>query len=121
MQCFQGIESCSHIWVSSLVRRLLLCEELERSSCGSVLFHGYLPPPGIPSRKINNTTGPPTDIRMGQNESEMHGGGVQPTLAGTGEGTVRLGFPVDPRKVLIVAGHHNWIVAAYAHFAVCYR
>lgn len=31
---------------STLVRRLLLCEELERSSCGSVLFHGYLPPPG---------------------------------------------------------------------------
>lgn len=28
---------------------------------------------------------------------------------------------MDPRKVLIVAGHHNWIVAAYAHFAVCYR
>lgn len=28
------------------VRRLLLCEELDRSSCGSVLFHGYLPPPG---------------------------------------------------------------------------
>lgn len=46
---------------------------------------------GIPSRKINNTTGPLTDIRTGQNESEMHGGGVQPTLAGTGEGTVRLG------------------------------
>lgn len=46
---------------------------------------------GIPSRKINTTTGPPTDIRMGQTESEMHGGGVQPTLAGTGEGTVRLG------------------------------
>ncbi|KAM6280618.1 BTB/POZ domain-containing protein KCTD3 isoform 2-T2 [Porphyrio hochstetteri] len=62
--------------ITPLVRRLLLCEELERSSCGSVLFHGYLPPPG---------------------------------------------FPVDPRKVLIVAGHHNWIVAAYAHFAVCYR
>ena len=34
---------------------------------------------------------------------------------------VSTGFPVDPRKVLIVAGHHNWIVAAYAHFAVCYR
>ncbi|NXI45221.1 KCTD3 protein, partial [Galbula dea] len=109
--------------ITPLVRRLLLCEELERSSCGSVLFHGYLPPPGIPSRKINNTSGPPTDVRTGQNcsESEIHGGGVQPTLAGTGEGTVRLGFPVDPRKVLIVAGHHNWIVAAYAHFAVCYR
>uniref|UniRef100_A0A8C3KRI3 BTB/POZ domain-containing protein KCTD3 n=1 Tax=Calidris pygmaea TaxID=425635 RepID=A0A8C3KRI3_9CHAR len=68
--------------ITPLVRRLLLCEELERSSCGSVLFHGYLPPPAL---------------------------------------LLFLGFPVDPRKVLIVAGHHNWIVAAYAHFAVCYR
>lgn len=109
--------------ITPLVRRLLLCEELERSSCGSVLFHGYLPPPGIPCRKINTTAGPCIDVRTGQNysEGEVRGGSVQPTLAGTGEGTVRLGFPVDPRKVLIVAGHHNWIVAAYAHFAVCYR
>uniref|UniRef100_A0AAR2IX32 Potassium channel tetramerisation-type BTB domain-containing protein n=1 Tax=Pygocentrus nattereri TaxID=42514 RepID=A0AAR2IX32_PYGNA len=66
--------------ITPIVRRLLLCEELERSSCGSVLFHGYLPPPGTMS-----------------------------------------GSPVDPRKVLIVAGHHNWIVAAYAHFVICYR
>ncbi|KFV20776.1 BTB/POZ domain-containing protein KCTD3, partial [Tauraco erythrolophus] len=79
--------------ITPLVRRLLLCEELERSSCGSVLFHGYLPPPGIPNRKINNTGGPPADVRTGQNcsEGEIHGGGVQPTLAGTGESTVRLG------------------------------
>lgn len=34
---------------------------------------------------------------------------------------VTVGSPVDPRKVLIVAGHHNWIVAAYAHFVICYR
>ncbi|KAF6073360.1 potassium channel tetramerization domain containing 3 [Phyllostomus discolor] len=109
--------------ITPLVRRLLLCEELERSSCGSVLFHGYLPPPGIPSRKINNATRPPADPRSGLNsaEGETRGNGAQPVLSGSGEETVRLGFPVDPRKVLIVAGHHNWIVAAYAHFAVCYR
>uniref|UniRef100_A0ABI7W278 BTB domain-containing protein n=1 Tax=Felis catus TaxID=9685 RepID=A0ABI7W278_FELCA len=109
--------------ITPLVRRLLLCEELERSSCGSVLFHGYLPPPGIPSRKINNTTRSSAGSRNGLNstESEARGNGTQPALSGTGEETVRLGFPVDPRKVLIVAGHHNWIVAAYAHFAVCYR
>ncbi|XP_074078768.1 BTB/POZ domain-containing protein KCTD3 isoform X1 [Macrotis lagotis] len=110
--------------ITPLVRRLLLCEELERSSCGSVLFHGYLPPPGIPSRKINNTPGPSADCRTGQNSSEgqsARGNGAQPILSRTGEEAVRLGFPVDPRKVLIVAGHHNWIVAAYAHFAVCYR
>lgn len=48
---------------------------------------------GIPNRKINNTAGPPADVRTGQNcsENEIHGGNVQPTLAGTGEGTVRLG------------------------------
>ncbi|XP_021503050.1 BTB/POZ domain-containing protein KCTD3 isoform X2 [Meriones unguiculatus] len=109
--------------ITPLVRRLLLCEELERSSCGSVLFHGYLPPPGIPSRKITNTARSSVDARNGLNstEGEARGNGTQPVLSGNGEETVRLGFPVDPRKVLIVAGHHNWIVAAYAHFAVCYR
>uniref|UniRef100_A0A670I304 Potassium channel tetramerization domain containing 3 n=1 Tax=Podarcis muralis TaxID=64176 RepID=A0A670I304_PODMU len=109
--------------ITPLVRRLLLCEELERSSCGSVLFHGYLPPPGIPSRKISPSSGASTEVRAPQScpESEARGGNMQTSLAGSGEDTVRLGFPVDPRKVLIVAGHHNWIVAAYAHFAVCYR
>lgn len=38
-----GFLVCICLWA---VRRLLLCEELDRSSCGSVLFHGYLPPPG---------------------------------------------------------------------------
>ena len=28
---------------------------------------------------------------------------------------------IDPRKVLIITGHHNWIVAAYAHYVICYR
>lgn len=30
------------------VRKLQLCDELDRSSCGNVLFNGYLPPPGTP-------------------------------------------------------------------------
>lgn len=49
MSCFLGSEIYDQtvfFFFSSSVRRLLLCEELERSSCGSVLFHGYLPPPG---------------------------------------------------------------------------
>ncbi|XP_055966559.1 BTB/POZ domain-containing protein KCTD3 isoform X2 [Sorex fumeus] len=112
--------------ITPLVRRLLLCEELERSSCGSVLFHGYLPPPGIPSRKINTPARSPADSRNGLTavEGDARASGrenAQPALSAVGEGTVRLGFPVDPRKVLLVTGHHNWIVAAYAHFAVCYR
>ncbi|KAK6488915.1 BTB/POZ domain-containing protein KCTD3 [Huso huso] len=121
--------------ITPLVRRLLLCEELDRSSCGSVLFHGYLPPPAIPSRKVSAASGPaapaasaavlPPEERAGQSVSEggAPGSCLQASLAGVGAAEVptRLGSPVDPRKVLIVAGHHNWIVVTYAHFVVCYR
>uniref|UniRef100_A0A8C6NPQ3 BTB/POZ domain-containing protein KCTD3 n=1 Tax=Nothobranchius furzeri TaxID=105023 RepID=A0A8C6NPQ3_NOTFU len=81
--------------ITPLVRRLLLCEELDRSSCGSVLFHGYLPPPGEGMKKLSNFRLCVLFLCVGP--------------------------IVDPRKVLIVAGHHNWIVAAYAHFVICYR
>uniref|UniRef100_A0AAY4ADW5 BTB/POZ domain-containing protein KCTD3 n=1 Tax=Denticeps clupeoides TaxID=299321 RepID=A0AAY4ADW5_9TELE len=84
--------------ITPLVRRLLLCEELDRSSCGSVLFHGYLPPPGKPHRDGRGSVTSASEVR----------GHIS-------------GSHVDPRKVLIVAGHHNWIVAAYAHFVICYR
>ncbi|KAL2098585.1 hypothetical protein ACEWY4_005065 [Coilia grayii] len=115
--------------ITPLVRRLLLCEELERSSCGSVLFHGYLPPPAFPARKNSGgvsaaAAGVPEE-RSGPGGAE--GGFPRPSrhsgLPGPlgAEPPQRLGCPVDPRKVLIVAGHHNWIVAAYAHFVICYR
>lgn len=31
--------------ITPLIRRLMLCEDLTHSSCGDVLFYGYLPPP----------------------------------------------------------------------------
>nr|XP_012139190.1 PREDICTED: SH3KBP1-binding protein 1 isoform X1 [Megachile rotundata]XP_012139192.1 PREDICTED: SH3KBP1-binding protein 1 isoform X1 [Megachile rotundata] len=34
--------------ITPLVKRLILCEDLSQSSCGDVLFYGYLPPPSIP-------------------------------------------------------------------------
>uniref|UniRef100_A0A8C5ESP1 BTB domain-containing protein n=1 Tax=Gouania willdenowi TaxID=441366 RepID=A0A8C5ESP1_GOUWI len=86
--------------ITPLVRRLLLCEELDRSSCGSVLFHGYLPTPGTHINYSSKVETDPYDIFRADAET---------------------GPPIDPRKVLIVAGHHNWIVAAYAHFVICYR
>uniref|UniRef100_A0A673IG61 BTB/POZ domain-containing protein KCTD3-like n=1 Tax=Sinocyclocheilus rhinocerous TaxID=307959 RepID=A0A673IG61_9TELE len=100
--------------ITPLVRRLLLCEELERSSCGSVLFHGYFPPPAKSCEK--------NDERDGENK-------LMDSLLVYQHTEVlfwiffyiTIGSPVDPRKVLIVAGHHNWIVAAYAHFVICYR
>ncbi|XP_072236426.1 BTB/POZ domain-containing protein KCTD3 [Leuresthes tenuis] len=107
--------------ITPLVRRLLLCEELDRSSCGSVLFHGYLPPPAIPARKSISASAA-SDERPGPSGAEGFSR-VHPPLSGsTGtDDTHKLGPVVDPRKVLIIAGHHNWIVAAYAHFVICYR
>uniref|UniRef100_W5NGK1 BTB/POZ domain-containing protein KCTD3 n=2 Tax=Lepisosteus oculatus TaxID=7918 RepID=W5NGK1_LEPOC len=113
--------------ITPLVRRLHLCEELERSSCGSVLFHGYLPPPAIPCRKEKMANAAPNlqEERAGPSVLEvgLPRSSPQPSIPGppSTEGPQRLGSPVDPRKVLIVAGHHNWIVAAYAHFVICYR
>lgn len=115
--------------ITPLVRRLLLCEELDRSSCGSVLFHGYLPPPAIPSRKpspASAASGPPSDEGPGPSGAEGFtrvGPLPHPSLSGSPgtDDNHKLGPVVDPRKVLIIAGHHNWIVAAYAHFVICYR
>ncbi|XP_075222522.1 BTB/POZ domain-containing protein KCTD3 [Lycorma delicatula] len=34
--------------ITPLVKRLVLCEDLNQSSCGDVFFYGYLPPPSVP-------------------------------------------------------------------------
>ncbi|XP_040024136.2 BTB/POZ domain-containing protein KCTD3 [Gasterosteus aculeatus] len=116
--------------ITPLVRRLLLCEELDRSSCGSVLFHGYLPPPVVPARKSSAAalavSGPPSEERPGTSGAEGFarvGPPPHPSLSGSPgiDDKQKLGPVIDPRKVLIIAGHHNWIVAAYAHFVICYR
>nr|XP_040024136.1 LOW QUALITY PROTEIN: BTB/POZ domain-containing protein KCTD3 [Gasterosteus aculeatus aculeatus] len=116
--------------ITPLVRRLLLCEELDRSSCGSVLFHGYLPPPVVPARKSSAAalavSGPPSEERPGPSGAECFarvGPPPHPSLSGSPgiDDKQKLGPVIDPRKVLIIAGHHNWIVAAYAHFVICYR
>ncbi|XP_029001120.1 BTB/POZ domain-containing protein KCTD3 isoform X2 [Betta splendens] len=114
--------------ITPLVRRLLLCEELDRSSCGSVLFHGYLPPPALPARKTSSASaaGSSSDERPGPSGADGFarvGPPPHPSFPGSPgtDDNHRLGPVVDPRKVLIIAGHHNWIVAAYAHFVICYR
>ncbi|KAG7253305.1 hypothetical protein CRUP_027747, partial [Coryphaenoides rupestris] len=35
------------------MRKLQLCDDLDRSSCGNVLFNGYLPPPVYPAKRRN--------------------------------------------------------------------
>uniref|UniRef100_A0A182W2V6 BTB/POZ domain-containing protein KCTD3 n=1 Tax=Anopheles minimus TaxID=112268 RepID=A0A182W2V6_9DIPT len=38
--------------IAPLIKRLMLCEEMDQSSCGDVLFYGYLPAPNIPVQEI---------------------------------------------------------------------
>ncbi|XP_053682492.1 BTB/POZ domain-containing protein KCTD3 [Sabethes cyaneus] len=37
--------------ISPLIKRLMLCEEMDQSSCGDILFYGYLPAPNIPTQE----------------------------------------------------------------------
>uniref|UniRef100_A0A8C7FGW9 BTB/POZ domain-containing protein KCTD3 n=1 Tax=Oncorhynchus kisutch TaxID=8019 RepID=A0A8C7FGW9_ONCKI len=91
--------------ITPLVRKLQLCDELDRSSCGNVLFNGYLPPPGR--------------LIYSRFEYTSRNNGPITYLSPLELGNVRLGY--DPGMVRIICGHHNWIAVAYAQFVVCYR
>ncbi|CAG9766347.1 unnamed protein product [Ceutorhynchus assimilis] len=68
--------------IAPLVRRLMLCEELTQSTCGDVLFYGYLPPPAVPLQDSQcvmvETTGvhrprlPEGEIDQSQSEPESN-------------------------------------------------
>uniref|UniRef100_A0A8C8IA21 BTB/POZ domain-containing protein KCTD3 n=1 Tax=Oncorhynchus tshawytscha TaxID=74940 RepID=A0A8C8IA21_ONCTS len=97
--------------ITPLVRKLQLCDELDRSSCGNVLFNGYLPPPGrfdFTSRTVSVCF--KFDFLLVSSCSPEG----QPVI----ESKAQL---ADPGMVRIICGHHNWIAVAYAQFVVCYR
>ncbi|XP_067316954.1 SH3KBP1-binding protein 1 isoform X2 [Anolis sagrei] len=119
--------------ITPLVRRLQLHEELERSSCGSVLFNGYLPPPVFPIKRWNrhSVTGAQLAARSGnpvERALVRRSNTMPPNLGNAGllgrlleERSSVAGATNDPGMVRLVCGHHNWIAVAYAQFLVCYR
>ncbi|XP_073405396.1 SH3KBP1-binding protein 1 [Dendrobates tinctorius] len=119
--------------ITPLVRRLQLCEELERSSCGSVLFNGYLPPPVFPAKKRNrhSVSGLQVSSRSAGNERApvRRSNTMPPNLGGAGilgrlleeRSYGNGGLSGDPGMVRIICGHHNWIAVAFAQFIICYR
>nr|CAD7423879.1 unnamed protein product [Timema monikensis] len=56
--------------ITPLVKRLMLCEDLGQSSCGDVLFYGYLPPPCIPLQDPGTTSS--TSPSTGENATAVH-------------------------------------------------
>ncbi|XP_074023719.1 LOW QUALITY PROTEIN: SH3KBP1-binding protein 1, partial [Numenius arquata] len=117
--------------ITPLVRRLQLREELERSSCGSVLFNGYLPPPVLPAKRCNrhSLAGPQLAPRLPPppERAPVRRSRTMPPNLGNAGLLGRLleerspSLANEPGAVRIVCGHHNWIAVAYAQFLVCYR
>lgn len=119
--------------ITPLVRKLQLCNELDRSSCGSVLFNGYLPPPVYPVKRRNRHSVAGSQFMAGravplERATVRRSNTMPPNLGNTGmlakisatEEKIS-GQGSDPGMVRIICGHHNWIAVAYAQFVVCYR
>ncbi|XP_059237283.1 SH3KBP1-binding protein 1 isoform X3 [Mustela nigripes] len=115
---------------SASVRRLQLREELDRSSCGSVLFNGYLPPPVFPVKRRNRHSlvgpqqsgGRPAPVRRSNTmPPNLGNAGLLGRMLDERAPPSPSGLPEEPGMVRLVCGHHNWIAVAYTQFLVCYR
>lgn len=119
--------------ITPLVRKLQLCDELDRSSCGNVLFNGYLPPPVYPAKRRNRHSVAGSQFMAGRvvpvERAPVRRSNTMPPNLGnsgilgrtSGEERTSAGQSSDPGMVRIICGHHNWIAVAYAQFVVCYR
>ncbi|XP_034494408.1 SH3KBP1-binding protein 1 isoform X3 [Ailuropoda melanoleuca] len=112
------------------VRRLQLREELDRSSCGNVLFNGYLPPPVFPVKRRNRHSlvgpqqsgGRPAPVRRSNTmPPNLGNAGLLGRMLDERAPPSPSGLPEEPGMVRLVCGHHNWIAVAYTQFLVCYR
>uniref|UniRef100_A0A8D0SNB3 BTB domain-containing protein n=1 Tax=Sus scrofa TaxID=9823 RepID=A0A8D0SNB3_PIG len=116
--------------LTPLVRRLQLLEELDRSSCGNVLFNGYLPAPVFPVKRRNRHSlagpqqagGRPAPVRRSNTmPPNLGNAGLLGRMLDEKAPPSPSGLPEEPGMVRLVCGHHNWIAVAYTHFLVCYR
>ncbi|XP_050404253.1 BTB/POZ domain-containing protein KCTD3 isoform X1 [Patella vulgata] len=166
--------------ITPLVRRLVLCEDLDDASCGDVLFHGYLQPPcpplpeGLDKQRSTSTTSlDVTDVvrvvggsvvrvsetaavatasrshsrnssldsrmchsRQGSHDLRTRGHSRNSSADLRHSRTSSQDFSrlkmfdcgsssttviVEPLRVTMVRGHHNWICVAYLHFVCCFR
>ncbi|XP_077866824.1 BTB/POZ domain-containing protein KCTD3-like [Saccoglossus kowalevskii] len=118
--------------MTPLVRKLMFCEDLERSSCGNVLFHAYLPAAAFPLRSRHCTVGeaelrtrpqqPPLQRDRIASARDSHTNCTADAVFSRSDLDISLADTMlDPRKAILITGHHNWIAVGYPHFICCYR
>ncbi|CAB0010282.1 unnamed protein product [Nesidiocoris tenuis] len=142
--CFLKHEA-EYYGITPLAKRLALCEDLDLSSCGDVLFYGLLSPPsssGVATPHIHrsHSRNSSWDLRIGSRSTLDLRSLARPGHSRTASLDLRYGndasrinndlaqiFGVnqgpswtDPLRVQIIKAHHHWIVVAYAHFIVCF-
>ncbi|KAK3871916.1 hypothetical protein Pcinc_022980 [Petrolisthes cinctipes] len=86
--------------IAPLVKRLILCQDLHHSSCGDVLFCGYLPPPSIPVQEApvsstHNNNGNNNNNSGNNNSSNSSSSSSSGSGAGANGG---VGVPLPPPR-----------------------
>lgn len=133
--------------IKPLVRRLMLCEELEQPACGGILFHGSISMPAPPfpdltsdkrqsmtsieAELINIPTSGFSDSRSNMSRARHTiNGALSPTdlrmgaamnLSDLRSGRCGGSYANHPLRVTIVKGHFNWLAVAFPHFVSLYR
>ena len=106
--------------ITPIVRRLTLCKDLLNSPCGDVLFIGHLNPPDLPDNPLEIKNSKRGSVCSVMNPCES--GLRVPEIIKSAISEPNLKFDyLDPRKVIIIRGHHNVLAVAYAHCVCCYR
>ena len=90
------LHEAEYYGISPLVKQLSLCLDLEKSSCGDVLFYGCLPPPLVPNMELSSSSDAPTSS-------------PSPEIC------------VDPLRIQLVKAHQSSIAVAYPYFVACYK
>ena len=134
--------------LAPLVRKLTLCEELDRSGCGDVLFYSYLSPPSVPHQEQSAKHSRVGSVDLRRSHSRTSSSELRhinqpqrpdrppPPIPATHSRNssadlnkslrpevagLMLGGWTDPLRVLMVAAHHNCLAVAYKHFVAVYR
>jgi len=129
------LHEAEYYGISPLVKQLTLCNDLEVSGCGDVLFYSFLQPPLVPlptptptaasatapeATATTTTTAARTTVRVRAGASTPV---ITPraSLVGGCDGGAAGLLGMDPLRVQMVRAHHNSIVVAYPYFVACYK
>ncbi|XP_048585658.1 BTB/POZ domain-containing protein KCTD3 isoform X2 [Nematostella vectensis] len=109
--------------ITPLVKRITLCEEVSSSKCGDVLFHGYLQPPELtlPQRDSVASLSHHSSVSSMSSTVTKESCTQDLRIRTSTYDSNYTSVDVNPRKALIVSGHHGMIAVAFAHCVVCYK